>query len=94
MATATQAVIDNTFDDPGRRPTLVTGGQDFASVTDMVCSIAERGKPPLAWYVAFGIASSLAAMFFGMIPIHDLLGLGVIMRDQVPNPRSPIPQDH
>jgi len=23
MATATQAVIDNTFDDPGRRPTLV-----------------------------------------------------------------------
>ena len=77
MATATHAVIDNTFDEPGRRAPLITGGQDYTSVTDLVCSLAERPQPPLAWYIAFGISSSLAAMFFGLIGYLITTGIGV-----------------
>ena len=66
MATASVA-IDNTREDPGVRAPLVTGGHDYASVTDTVCTIAERPKPPLAWYVAFGVSLSLMGMFFALI---------------------------
>ena len=66
MATAS-VTIDNTREDPGVRAPLITGGHDYASVTDMVCTIAERPKPPLAWYVAFGVSLSLMGMFFVLI---------------------------
>jgi len=72
-----QAAIDNTFDDPGRRAPLVTGGQDFTSVTDMVCSIAERPRPPTAWYIAFAVASTMAMMFFALIGYLITTGIGV-----------------
>ncbi len=76
MATASVA-IDNTREEPGTRAPLVTGGHDFASVTDTVCTIAERPKPPLAWYVAFGISLSLLGMFGVLIGYLIITGVGV-----------------
>jgi Ni/Fe-hydrogenase subunit HybB-like protein len=68
---------DNTSDDPTRRAPLVTGANDFTSVTEKVCSIAERPKPPLGWYVAFGISASLLGLLGGMILYLVTSGVGV-----------------
>jgi len=53
---------DNTIEAPGARAPLVLGGNDFASVTDKVCSIVERPRLPRAWYVAFTISCALTAL--------------------------------
>jgi molybdopterin-containing oxidoreductase family membrane subunit len=76
MATAS-AAIDNTYEDPGRRAPLLTGHHDYTSVTEAVCSLAERPKPPLAWYVAFGFSVALMGMFFGLIGYLIITGVGV-----------------
>ncbi len=65
---------DNTTNDPTQRAPLVTGGQDFASVTDMVCRIPEA-KTPRAWFAAFAITSALTVYFF--ILIGYLIGTGI-----------------
>ncbi len=75
--TLTTTVVDNTFEDPGRRAPLVTGGHDFASLTDTVCRIPERTRPSAAWFVCFGISSSLMLMLFGLIGHLILTGVGV-----------------
>jgi Ni/Fe-hydrogenase subunit HybB-like protein len=75
--TLTTTVVDNTFEDPGRRAPLVTGDHDFASLTDLVCKIPERTRPSAAWFVCFGISSSLMLMFFGLIGHLVLTGVGV-----------------
>ncbi|UCC29388.1 MAG: DUF3341 domain-containing protein, partial [Phycisphaerales bacterium] len=64
-------------DEPGKRPLLILGGHDFASVTEKVCSITERPRPPRAWYVAFGLSSGLTAVLFAMIGYLFLTGVGV-----------------
>ncbi len=74
MATA---VIDNTIEDPTRRPTLVLGDNDFTSVTDTVCGIAERPKPPRAWYVAFTISVAGTGVLLLMVGHLILTGVGV-----------------
>ncbi|MGD0383061.1 MAG: NrfD/PsrC family molybdoenzyme membrane anchor subunit [Thermoguttaceae bacterium] len=66
--------FDNTTNDPTKRAPLVTGGQDFVSVTDMVCRIPEA-KTPRAWFVAIAITSALTAYFF--ILIGYLIGTGI-----------------
>jgi Ni/Fe-hydrogenase subunit HybB-like protein len=75
--TLTTTVVDNTFEDPGRRAPLVTGDHDFASLTDLVCKIPERTRPSAAWFVCFGISSSLMMMLFGLIGHLILTGVGV-----------------
>jgi Ni/Fe-hydrogenase subunit HybB-like protein len=75
--TLTTTVVDNTFEDPGRRAPLVAGGHDFASLTDTVCRIPERTWPSAAWFVCFGISSSLTLMLFGLIGHLILTGVGV-----------------
>ncbi|MHC4399423.1 MAG: NrfD/PsrC family molybdoenzyme membrane anchor subunit [Planctomycetota bacterium] len=50
---------DVTGNDPTRRSPLTTGGQDFGSVTDTVCGVAEKPRPPRSWYVAFMVSSAL-----------------------------------
>ncbi len=74
MATATTELDLN---DPRRRPPLVTGEQDLHSITETVSKIAERPKPPRAWYVAFAIASSLTLMFFSLIGYLVYEGTGI-----------------
>ena len=67
-------VFDNTTNDPTQRAPLVTGGQDYASVTDMVCRIPEA-KTPRAWFVAIALTSALTVYFF--ILIGYLIGTGI-----------------
>jgi len=77
MATiANSFEIDNTIDIPGRRAPLITGNQTMASVTNMVCGIAEKPQP-LIWYFFFAIASSLALMFFTLIAYLFYKGVGI-----------------
>ncbi|HOA73059.1 MAG TPA: polysulfide reductase NrfD [Phycisphaerae bacterium] len=71
-------VIDRTIeDDPHVRPPLVIGDNDFESVTDKVCRIAEAPRPPRAWYVAFSASVPLALMFFGLVGYLVTTGVGV-----------------
>jgi len=77
MASTVSATIDNTIEEPGRRPTLVTGGHDYASLTDAVCQVTERPTTPRAWYIGFGISASLTLMFFGLIGYLIVTGVGV-----------------
>ncbi len=69
--------IDNTMKDPRDRPRLVLGKHDFASVTDKVCGIAERPKPPKAWYVAFGISLMMLGLLGLSVAYLFFAGVGV-----------------
>ncbi len=69
--------LDNTSDDPKRRAPLIVGGNDFTSVTEKVCSIVEKPKPPRAWYVAFGATSALTGLLGAMIVYLVSTGVGV-----------------
>jgi Ni/Fe-hydrogenase subunit HybB-like protein len=75
MTIATE--IDNTREDPTRRADLVLGAPTYAKVTEKVAALAEKPKPPLAWYVAFGVSSLLAAMLFALVLYLVLKGIGV-----------------
>ncbi len=55
---------------------IVTGGHDYKSLTDQVCSITERRRPPAAWYIAFAISASLSVMLFGLILYVIATGVG------------------
>ncbi len=68
---------DNTIDDPKQRAPLVLGDQNFGSVTDTVCHVAEAYRPPTAWYVAFAISSSLLGVLGLMIAYLIFTGVGV-----------------
>ena len=69
--------IDITFDDPTKRAPLVLGDHNFESVTETVCAIVERPKPPLGWYIAFSISSSIASMFLVLLAYLFGVGIGV-----------------
>jgi molybdopterin-containing oxidoreductase family membrane subunit len=71
------AEIDNTAEDPTRRPDLVLGDHDYASVTETVSGIVEKPKPPKAWYVAFGVSMMLTGMLFALVGYLILEGVGV-----------------
>jgi molybdopterin-containing oxidoreductase family membrane subunit len=70
-------VLDNTTDDPTRRPPLVLGGHDFASVTDVVCRIAERPRPGRAWWIAFGVSAALTAVLVALVAYLIGAGIGI-----------------
>ncbi|WP_010587456.1 NrfD/PsrC family molybdoenzyme membrane anchor subunit [Schlesneria paludicola] len=77
MATVTLDDLNNTTELPGTRAPLVLGGLDNTAVTERICQIAESPKPPLAWYIAFAISSSLTVMLFGLIGYLVTTGVGV-----------------
>ncbi len=77
MNTPVLPLVDNAPDDPTRRAPLVLGTHDFSTITDKVCEIVEQPRPPKAWYVAFGISATLAAVFFAMIGYLFMRGIGV-----------------
>ncbi len=62
---------------PGQQPRLVTGDNDFASVTDKVCGIVEREKMPRVWYIALTISSLLTLVLFGLVGYLIKEGIGV-----------------
>jgi molybdopterin-containing oxidoreductase family membrane subunit len=53
------------------------GDNPFAKITDNVSRIAEAGRPPRAWYIAFGIALALLTCFLGAISWLAWTGIGV-----------------
>jgi molybdopterin-containing oxidoreductase family membrane subunit len=69
--------LDNTVEVPGKRAPLVLGKNDLASVTDKVCRLAEQTKPPLAWYIAFGISLMLLTLLLALTGYLVLTGIGV-----------------
>ncbi|MCX7016381.1 MAG: polysulfide reductase NrfD [Candidatus Sumerlaeota bacterium] len=69
--------FDNTFQDPRRRAPLVLGGHTLASLTDRVCEVVERPRPPRAWYIAFAISSTLVAVLVSLIAYLIGVGIGV-----------------
>lgn len=77
MSTMAIEADDNTSGDPTIRAPLTTGDQTLASVTEMVCRVAEDPKPPPGWYIAFGI-SAAAASTFGLLILYLIFtGVGV-----------------
>ncbi len=77
MSSGAITANDNTVSDPRHRASLVTGQQDYASITDTVCGIAEKEKTPLAWYVAFAVSSSMTGILFLLIGYLFITGVGV-----------------
>ena len=77
MSSGAITANDNTVSDPRHRASLVTGQQDYASITDTVCGIAEKEKTPLAWYVAFAVSSSVTGVLFLLIGYLFITGVGV-----------------
>jgi len=73
----TSVPIDNTLEDPSQRAPLILGGHDFASVTEKVCSVTERRRPPRAWYVAFAVSSAMSGVLLAMIVYLVTTGVGV-----------------
>ena len=65
------------FEDPIRKPALVQGDNDFSSVTDIICKVAETPKPPKAWYVTFTIALGLLGGLGASIVYLFSTGVGV-----------------
>jgi molybdopterin-containing oxidoreductase family membrane subunit len=70
------AEIDNTTDDPRQRAPLVLGDRDFASITESVCSIAER-KTTLQWKIGFAMSLSLLGLLGAGIAYLFSTGVGV-----------------
>jgi Ni/Fe-hydrogenase subunit HybB-like protein len=68
---------DNTWNDPAQRTPLITGDNDFASVTEKVCRLAEQPTPPRAWYIAFAFSLSLLGVLGLMIGYLIFTGVGV-----------------
>jgi molybdopterin-containing oxidoreductase family membrane subunit len=59
-----EADVSAKLEDPvDRRAPLILGEQGFHSVTEVVANVVERKRMPKAWYVVFGIASTLLALF-------------------------------
>jgi molybdopterin-containing oxidoreductase family membrane subunit len=77
MSTIALPLEDNTINDPCKRAPLVLGPQNSATITDTVAGIAERPRPPLAWYVAFAISSAWMVFFFALIGYLIVTGIGV-----------------
>jgi len=57
---------DNTQNDPTRRPVLVTGPCDLASITETVSRIVEQ-PAPRAWYLALMVCGLGTLVFFGLV---------------------------
>ncbi len=68
---------DNLADDPSKRPQLILGDADYASVTEDVCQIVERRRPPRAWYIAFFISVSVLGLLGAMLVYLLTAGVGV-----------------
>jgi molybdopterin-containing oxidoreductase family membrane subunit len=77
MSSIALPIDDNTGNDPVQRAPLTLGGQDFASVTETVCRVVERPRPPLAWYVAFTISAAWTGFFMLLVGYLIATGIGV-----------------
>ncbi|HLA84795.1 MAG TPA: NrfD/PsrC family molybdoenzyme membrane anchor subunit [Thermoguttaceae bacterium] len=70
-------IDDNLTQDPTRRAPLVLGPADYGSITDTVCGIVERRRPPRAWYTALAVSSALTVMLLANVVYLIATGVGV-----------------
>ena len=77
MASITAREINNTYYDPVNPAPLLTGNPTFSSVTETVCGIAETPRPPMAWFIAFGISLVLLMILGAMVGYLLTTGVGV-----------------
>ena len=63
-------------DGHGPREQIVKGDLSFHDITEMVSRHTEK-KTPLAWYIAFGVASSMAGLLVLMLAYQVWNGVGV-----------------
>ena len=59
-----------------RRVPLVEGGEDFASITELVAGPAET-PPPIGWYIVFGISLSLLGLLGVSVGYLLYKGIGI-----------------
>lgn len=76
MATAEIALNPQHYQEP-QVDRLVEGNHDYRTVTDTVCKIAEKPRPPKAWYIAFAISSTMTLVLFLAIGYLIANGVGV-----------------
>jgi Ni/Fe-hydrogenase subunit HybB-like protein len=70
--------VDNTADGhPAQRPPLVTGDRSFATITEIVSRVPESNGAPLAWWLAFGFATTLVGLWVFAIGYLLVTGVGV-----------------
>jgi Ni/Fe-hydrogenase subunit HybB-like protein len=77
MSSVPVLLRDNTYDSPLERAPLVLGHDSARAVTETVALVAERPKPPWAWYVALAFSASLLVLFVAMIAYLVSTGVGV-----------------
>ncbi len=77
MSSVAFPAFDNTSDDPTVRAPLTTPGQNFQTITETVCRVVERPRPPLGWYIAFAIAVAWTGVFFLLVVYLVSTGIGV-----------------
>ena len=77
MVTTAIREIDNTTNDPRQRTNLITGDNNFTTVTEKVCSIVEDPKTSQTWFVMFGVSLSFLGVLGLMIAYLFWIGVGV-----------------
>jgi Ni/Fe-hydrogenase subunit HybB-like protein len=63
--------------EPYRREMLVDGDANIGAVTNRVCGVLERPRPPRAWYIAITISSAFTLVLFAMVGYLISTGIGV-----------------
>jgi len=67
----------NTSADSTRLQALIEGSHRLSSVTATICGIAERPRPPKAWYIAFTISVALTGVLLLVVAYLFWEGVGV-----------------
>ena len=60
-----------------RAEKLLPGNQDFTSITNDIAGVPEQKKTPIQWWLLFGFALSLLAIFVGSVGFLIWEGTGV-----------------
>ncbi|HZS51521.1 MAG TPA: hypothetical protein VFA54_11705, partial [Bryobacterales bacterium] len=56
---------------------VIEPGYTYASVTDKISAIVLSRRPPLAWWLGFGIAFLLVLLLFGAVAYLLATGVGI-----------------
>ena len=60
-----------------RAEKLLPGNQDFTTLTDDIAGVPEQKKTPIQWWLLFGLALSLLAIFAGSVGFLIWEGTGI-----------------
>ena len=60
-----------------RAEKLLPGNQDFTSITNDIAGVPEQKKTPIQWWLLFGFALSLLAIFVGSVGFLIWEGTGI-----------------